>query len=343
MYLSGHKMDVELTNDTSQIEFYILAFSTSENGRIVLLISVLLIYLIVLTGNLVIITLVCLVPQLHTSMYFFLCNLSILDILYVTTTLPKLLHISHTGDHTVSYTACIAQLYLFLFFADTESFLLTTMAFDRYVAVCFPLHYSLIMSKRVCISLALPAWIMAAFNASILTCFVSGLTFFNFSKVNNFFCDLKALIIASFSDTTFLRKFIVLDGMSVGAIPLLLVLTSYVCIIYTILKIQSSVGRRKTFSSCSSHLTMVVLYYGSSLSLYMQYSQEQDKLLSMMFVTLVPMLNPLVYSLRNKDILSAMKKIMTEHVPHTELFFFHTSVPGLSTNWRLGLQSGVYT
>ncbi|XP_063785998.1 olfactory receptor 1G1-like [Pseudophryne corroboree] len=299
----------KLTNDSAQIKFNILAFSTSETGRIVLFITILLIYLIVVAGNLVIITLVCLVSQLHTSMYFFLCNLSVLDILYVSTTLPKLLYITQTGYHMVSYAACIAQLYLFLFFADTESFLLTSMAFDRYVAICFPLHYSLIMSKPVCVLLAFPAWFMAAINALILTCFVSGLSFNHFNEVNNFFCDLKALIIASPNDTTFLKKFITIDGMFIGAVPLLLILTSYGCIIFTILKIQSSVGRRKTFSSCTSHITIVVVYYCSALCLYMQYAQELDKLFAVMFVTLVPLLNPLVYSLRNKDVLSAMKRI----------------------------------
>ncbi|XP_075061980.1 olfactory receptor 1G1-like [Mixophyes fleayi] len=311
-------MNGELTNDTSQIKFYILAFSTSENGSTVLFIAVLLMYLSVLTGNLVIITLVCLVPQLHTSMYFFLCNLSILDILYVTTTLPNLMYIYHTGDHIVSYTACIAQLYLFFFFAATESFLLIAMAFDRYVAICFPLHYSLVMSKQVCMFLAFPVWFMPALNGLILIYFVSNLTFFHFSEVNNFFCEIEALIIVSSSDTTFFRKCIFIDVIFTEAIPLLLILTSYVWIISTILKIQSSVGRNKTFSSCTSHITIVVLYYGPSMCLYMQNNPEQAKLLSVLFTTLVPVLNPLVYSLRNKDIINAMKRILNfrQNVPY---------------------------
>lgn len=299
----------EVQNDTSEAEFYIYSFSTSENGRMILLTIVLLGYLSILAGNFTIISLICLNPQLHTSMYFFLFNLSVLDILYVSTTLPKLLYISYTCDHFVSYKACIVQLYLFLLFADTESFLLASMAIDRYVAICFPLHYSLIMNKQACIFLAFPAWFMASVNALILTCFVCSLSFFGVVKIQNFFCDLKALLIASSSDTTFLRKFIIVDGMCIGSVPFLLIMTSYVCIIRTILKIKSSAGRRKTFSSCSSHITIVVLYYGSAMSLYMQYSQAQDSILSVIFVTLVPMLNPLVYSLRNDDIRRAIKKI----------------------------------
>ncbi|KAG9466287.1 hypothetical protein GDO78_016868 [Eleutherodactylus coqui] len=237
----------ELKNDTSEAEFYISSFAVSENGRIILLITVLLGYLIILAGNSISLSLICLDPQLHTSMYFFLSNL-----------------------------ACIAQLYLFLFFSDTESFLLVSMAIDRYVAICFPLHYSLIMTKQ---------------------------TF------ENFFCDLKALLLVSSSDTTFLRNFIVADGICIGSVPFLLIVTSYGSIIRTILKIQSSTGRWKTFSSCTSHITIVVLYYGSAMSLYMQYSQAQDNILSMIFVTLVPVVNPLAYTLRNDKILKAIKKV----------------------------------
>ncbi|XP_063786003.1 olfactory receptor 5V1-like [Pseudophryne corroboree] len=302
-------MDGVILNDTSEMEFYILAFSTSENGRIVLLLAIVLTYLLILSGNLIIIVLVCLVSQLHTSMYFFLCNLSILDIFYVSTTLPKLLYITYTGDHAVSYIASITQLCLFLFFADVEIFLLTTMAFDRYVAICFPLHYWLIMSKRVCALLAFPAWFIAAINALIFTWFAIGLRFSHSIEVNNFLCELKALLIISSSDTTFLKKCIMFDAVLVGFAPLTLILTSYGCIISTILKIQSLVGRRKAFSSCTSHLTVVVLYFSSAITLYVQYSQEQDKLLSVMFATLSPMLNPLVYSLRNKDIRRAMATV----------------------------------
>lgn len=307
MLFLGYRMNGEITNDSLKTGFYILSFSTSTNGQYILLAMILLAYFVILIGNVLILTLVCLVSQLHTSMYFFLSNLSVLDNLYVSTTLPKLLYITNTGDHVVSYNACIAQLYCFLFFADTESFLLATMAIDRYVAICFPLHYTLIISNRVCVLLAFPAWFMASVNAFILTWLVHGLTFTGLKEVDNFFCELKALITVSSSDTNFLRTFILLDGMFLGAVPLLLILISYTCIITTIVKIKSSVGRRKAFSSCTSHIIIVSVYYGSALCLYMQYSLAQDKLFSVMFVTLVPLLNPIVYSLRNKDITSALK------------------------------------
>ncbi|XP_056425747.1 olfactory receptor 1496-like [Hyla sarda] len=306
----------EMTNDTLEPMFYIFAFSISENDRIFILTAVLLIYLTILSGNLLIISLICLEPQLHTSMYFFLCNLSTLDILYVSTTLPNLIYVSHTGDHVMSYAACIAQMYLYLVFADTECFLLTAMAIDRYIAVCFPLHYSLIMSKQVCVLLAFPAWFVASMNASLVTCLVNNLTFIGLVEVKNFFCDLKALRVASFGDTISLKIFIIVDAMIIGVIVAFLILASYICIIYTVLKIKSSAGRWKTFSSCSSHITIVALYFGSAMSLYLTNSVEQDVVLSMTFVTLVPMLNPLVYSLRNKDIVQAIRKLLHTKITH---------------------------
>ncbi|KAG8544312.1 hypothetical protein GDO81_022707 [Engystomops pustulosus] len=268
----------------------------------------LLIYLVTLSGNLLIISLICLEPRLHTPMYFFLCNLSTLDIVYVSTILPKLMYVCHTGDHVMSYTSCMTQMYLFITFGDTECFLLTSMAFDRYVAICFPLHYSLIMSKWVCVLLLFPAWFMASVNASIITWYVHNLTFIDLVYVKNFFCELKALMNASMRDTTSLNTFITVAAMFVGVTPSCLILLSYIRIIYTVLKIKSLAGRWKTFSSCSSHLTIVVVFYGCGMTLYLSQSLEQEIILSLMFVTLVPMLNPLVYSLRNKDIREAIRR-----------------------------------
>ncbi|XP_053319812.1 olfactory receptor 5V1-like [Spea bombifrons] len=286
-----------------------MGFLTSRSGTFVLFAMVLLVYLVAIAGNVLILTLVYMNPQLHTSMYFFLSILSTLDIFYISSTLPKLLYISWTGDHKVSYESCMLQLYFFLFFADTESFLLTSMAFDRYVAVCIPLRYSLLMNKKVCCLLGFMAWLMGSTNALILTWLVTRLSFCGLSYINNFFCDLKALLVTSCSDTSFLKSFITVDGIFIGGVPLLLTLSSYISIILSIVKIKSSAGRMKSFSNCTSHIIVVTLYYGSALILYMQYSQEQDKLLSVLFVTLVPVLNPLVYSLRNKAILGGMKRL----------------------------------
>ncbi|KAG8573949.1 hypothetical protein GDO81_008960 [Engystomops pustulosus] len=303
-------MDGVTPNVTSGPTFYIFAFFTSEKQRILILITVLLIYLLILSGNLLIISLISLEPRLHTPMYFFLCNLSTLDIMYVSTTLPKLMYICHTGDHVMSYTYCMTQLYFYIMFTDTEGFLLTSMAIDRYVAVCFPLHYSLIMSKQTCFLLILPAWFVSPINASIITCFITNLTYFGLVDITNFFCDLKALMDTSFSDTSSLRTYIILNAVFIGFVPSCMILASYVRIIHTVLNIKTSVGRWKTFSSCSSHVTIVVVYYGSAIILYLSESLKEDVVLSLMFVTLVPMLNPLVYSLRNRDIIGALRIII---------------------------------
>ncbi|KAE8619188.1 hypothetical protein XENTR_v10009675 [Xenopus tropicalis] len=303
-------MNENAKNSTLQTVFYILAFTAPSQKRFLIFTGFLALYLIAVTGNLLILFLVYLKPQLHTSMYFFLCNLSILDILYISSTLPKLLYIIYTGDHSVSYNACLTQLYFFDLFADTEPFLICSMAIDRYVAVCKPLHYPLIMSKRTCALLVVTAWFTAAVNALILNWLVLGLSFRDFNKINNFFCDLKALISISGHDKTYVRRFILGEALCIGAAPILLILASYGAIISTILQIQCSEGRRwKAFLSCSSHLCLVILYYGSALLLYMRNSEEGDMLFSFIFVILVPFFNPLIYSLRNKDILRSFKRV----------------------------------
>ncbi|OCT90108.1 hypothetical protein XELAEV_18018724mg [Xenopus laevis] len=303
-------MNKNTKNGTLHTVFHIAAFSVFSEERLLFFTGFLAIYLIAVTGNLLIIYLVYLNSRLHTSMYFFLCNLSILDVLYISSTLPKLLYIIYTGDRSVSYNVCLTQLYFFDFFADTEPFLITSMAIDRYMAVCKPLHYSLIMNKRTCIILAVTAWCMAVVNALMLSWLVFSLSFNDSNQINNFFCDLKALLSVSCSDTTYIKSFILAEFMCIGVVPLGLTLASYVSIIYTIVTIQYSEGRIKAFSSCSSHLCLVILYYGSAFCLYMRNSEEGDLIFSLMFVVLVPFFNPLIYSLRNKDILSSLKRVL---------------------------------
>ncbi|KAG8545846.1 hypothetical protein GDO81_020209, partial [Engystomops pustulosus] len=295
-------------NVTSEPTFFIFAFSTSENQRLIILTVVVLVYLVTLGGNLLIIALICLEPLLHTPMYFFLCNLSTLDILYVSTTLPKLIYVCHTGDHVMSYVSCMVQLYFSAISGITECYLMTAMAIDRYVAICFPLHYSLIMSKKVCVLLAVPAWFVSMVNAIILPCLIHNLKYVNLVFVKSFYCELKTIMNASASDNTFLKTTLTIAMIYVGAIPSCMILASYVRIIYTILKIKSSAGRWKTFSSCSSHLTIVVLCFGCGMSYYLSQSHEKEIFLSFMFVTLVPMFNPLVFSLRNRDITQAIRR-----------------------------------
>ncbi|XP_066445569.1 olfactory receptor 5AR1-like [Eleutherodactylus coqui] len=299
--------------DSKVKEFSILAFYTSATLQIMLFIGVLFIYLMTITGNLIIITLVCLVTQLHTPMYFFLCNLSTTDITFVSVTLPKILSIIATKDHTISFQGCITQLYFFLLCGQAEIFILTCMAYDRYVAICKPLQYAMLMRKRVRLTMSASSWLIGIFNSLVHALIASSLSFCYSNEIDHFFCDLKTLNMLSASDSTDRDILSGVQSVFIGCLPLLFIIISYVYIIYTILKIKSSKGRSKAFSSCTSHLITVILFYGPIIFLYMRpetgHSREEDKLLSVIYVAVVPMLNPLVYSLRNKDILDATAKV----------------------------------
>ncbi|KAG8429719.1 hypothetical protein GDO86_019405 [Hymenochirus boettgeri] len=246
-------------------------------------------------------------------MYFFLSNLSVQDIIYVTAILPKLIDITLTGDNRISYTGCITQMFLFLFCATVEFFLLTFMAYDRYVAICIPMRYCIIIKKSLCVSLAAVSWLIAAPYSMMYCWLVSKLIFCGDQKINHFFCEVKSLLEISCSNTKHIRILINVIGLLFGALPFVLILTSYACIISSVLKISSTERKFKVFSSCFSHITVVVLYCGTSISLYFKpdtpNSQEKDKLLSLVYVAITPLLNPLVYSLRNKDITNASKRI----------------------------------
>ncbi|OCT86469.1 hypothetical protein XELAEV_18020153mg [Xenopus laevis] len=264
-------------------------------------------------GNIIIIVLICLVPQLHTPMYFYLGNLSVQDILYISSILPKLMSITITGDTSISHPECIAQVFVFVFCVCTEFMILTSMAYDRYVAICVPLHYSQIMNKKLCIIFATVSWFIGVLKSSLYSFLMSQLSFCHSKEINHFFCDVKTLLKLSCNDPTNIETIISVDGVFLGFLPFLLITTSYALIISTVLKIQTSSGRFKAFSSCFSHLIVVILFFGTAISLYLKpeskYSQEKDKLLSLLYVALVPMLNPLVYSLRNKQVFLAFKKI----------------------------------
>lgn len=294
-------------------EFQIIAFTTSANVTNLTFTVFLLMYMTAVSGNLLIATLICKASQLHTPMYFFLCNFSIVEATYVSTILPKLLSITLTGNKRISFQDCITQLYFFMFSGDAEIFFLTCMAYDRYVAVCTPLHYVLVMRKGICIVLAAFCFIFSIFNSLIFSILTSTLQFCHSLDINNFFCEIRSLIALSSSDTTSREIALIVEDICIVFLTFLLISTSYVYIILTILKINSSNGRLKAFSSCSSHLTTVSLFYVPITFLYMKpqshQSDDQDKLLSLLYVIVVPTLNPFVYTLRNKEVIGALVKL----------------------------------
>uniref|UniRef100_A0A6I8Q2J4 Olfactory receptor n=1 Tax=Xenopus tropicalis TaxID=8364 RepID=A0A6I8Q2J4_XENTR len=272
----------------------------------------LLIYLVTVWGNLLLILLISTDSHLQKPMYFFLCNLSCLDISYGSLTSPYLLHIFSTGDNSISFTMCMVQLYFFGSFATMEYLLLTTMAYDRYVAICKPLFYPQVMNQRTCILLAAAAWIGGLLAGAPVSVLISALTFCASNIINHFFCDVTPLLKLSCDDTSTVETVVFLQGVFLLFSCFILTIISYIYIISAILKITSTEGRHKTFSTCGSHLTALTLFYVLLACVYMKpassYSLDEGKVLSVLYVNVIPMLNPIIYSLRNKDV----KKAFTE-------------------------------
>ncbi|KAM4641979.1 olfactory receptor 6C1-like [Discoglossus pictus] len=295
--------------------FVIKGISAIPELQMPIFLLVLLLYLTILGGNLTILLLICLDPHLHTPMYFFLGNLSILDISSTTITLHSTLVAFITGDKTVSFFGCMSQMFIFSSLMNNELYLLTAMSYDRYVAICNPLHYPMIMRYRVCFLLVIACSLVSF--VSVTPCFVLLLecSCYVSNIINHFFCDILPIMKLSCSDTSVLEMLLFIEGTITALFtPSSLTFISYVFIIGTILKIRSSTGRSKAFYTCSSHLTVVLLLYMTLICQYMRPvstdSLESNKLFALFNTAIVPMLNPLIYSLKNKDVKSALRRQM---------------------------------
>ncbi|XP_030042681.1 olfactory receptor 1019-like [Microcaecilia unicolor] len=311
---------MEEENITTVTEFIILGFPEFPELQIPLFLLFLLIYLIVLMGNLTIITVTCLDPRLHTPMYFFLCNLSFLDISSTSVTLPKLMDIFLRKGQHVSVKGCFTQMHFFLALASVEFFLLTVMAYDRYVAVCHPLHYAVIINVKVCVLMAAGSWVIGFLDPVIHTVLISHFSYCASNEINHFFCDLSALLTLSCSRTYTVESMSLIAAALMGLPCFTTTLTSYAYIISTILRIQSTEGRRKAFSTCSSHLTVVILFYGTIMCLYIRptsmQSLDQNKLFAVLYNILIPMFNPVIYGLKNREVKGALRKMFHTFSKH---------------------------
>ncbi|XP_039353402.1 olfactory receptor 10A7-like [Mauremys reevesii] len=301
-------------NRTVVTEFLLLGFSTSPERQVLLFVALLAIYLVTVVGNLLIILVTLVDPALHTSMYFFLSNLSALEVGYTSVTVPKLLVSLISGDKHISFAGCAMQMGFFLCFGSTESSFLATMAYDRYVAICNPLCYPMIMNKKVCVLLAATSWTIGIPAQVVQTGLVFTLPFCSSKEINHFFCDPAPLLLLACADTSMNETLTYIMVTFFGMVPFVLILLSYIRIITTILMMPSAEGKRKTFSTCSSHLIVVALFYGSGILLYLRPRASEfpdgSKLLSLFYTGLPAMLNPFIYSLRNRDIQMALKRNM---------------------------------
>ncbi|XP_062993415.1 olfactory receptor 5V1-like [Elgaria multicarinata webbii] len=305
---------MDLQNQTELTEFILLGFSALEDIHNVLLGGFLVIYLFTLLWNTFIIIIAILDKRLRTPMYFFLGNLSFLDICYTTTTIPQMLDHLLSERSNISYLGCVFQLYLFFSLLGTECLLLAVMAFDRYVAICNPLRYTLIISKNICLQLTTACWAGGFLNSAIHTVYAFRLPFCGDNRIDAFYCDIPPLLKLSCGDISLNQMLLLYIGLLMAWTPFLSILLSYIYIISTVLKIRSSEGRQKAFSTCSSHLTVVLLYYGSAIFTYSRpvstHSSINSRLVPLMYSILTPLLNPIIYTLRNKDVKKAWHSLM---------------------------------
>ncbi|XP_036041918.1 olfactory receptor 1L6-like [Onychomys torridus] len=300
-------------NQSHMTEFLLLGLTSDPKQQVWLFISFLAMYLVNVIGNSVIIAAIQGDAHLHTPMYFFLSNLSLVDICFTTVIVPQMLVNLLTQRKTILFIQCLSQMYFFVAFGITDSFLLAAMAIDRYVAICNPLHYTTIMSPRRCRLLVMASWTVSHLHSLTHTILMGRLSFCGPNVIHHFFCDVQPLLTLSCSDTSINELLAFTEGSIVIMSPFIFIVISYVYITQTILRVPSVGARYKAFSTCGSHLTVVALFYGTIISVYIRpsstYSVTKDRVVTVIYTVVTPMLNPFIYSLRNKDMKQALKKL----------------------------------
>ncbi|XP_021045139.1 olfactory receptor 1468-like [Mus pahari] len=275
-------------------------------------------YLTTVLGNLIIIILILLDCHLHTPMYLFLSNLSFCDFCFSSVTMPKLLQNMQSQDTSITYAGCLTQMYFSNLFGGLEIFLLVIMAYDRYAAICLPLHYSSIMSLKLCVCLVLMSWVISVLNSMLHTLLLAKLSFCEDNVIPHFFCDISALLKLACSDIHINELMIFFLGGPIMVIPFLLIVVSYIKIVFSIVKVSSTRAIHKVFSTCGSHLSVVSLYYGTVIGLYLCPSANNFTVkkasITMMYTVVTPMLNPFIYSLRNRDIKEALVRVLIKKI-----------------------------
>ncbi|XP_044300729.1 olfactory receptor 10A3-like [Varanus komodoensis] len=316
--------NTEKQNQSTVTEFILLGFGDLSEVQVLLSLLFLMIYLVTMTGNLLIVWLVLTDRHLHTSMYFFLGNFSFLESCYSSAIIPKVLSVLLTGEKHISVKACFMQFYVFACLGGAECYFLSVMSYDRYVAVCKPLHYASIMNSRLCLQLVAVSWASGILVSTSTTLTVFSLTFCGPNVIDHYFCDLSPVIKEiSCSDTYIVEMTAFIFACTFTLPPFILTLISYILIMVTVLRMPSAMGRQKAFSTCSSHLTVVALFYGTLMIVYMlpwsRNLRHLKKAFSLFYTVLTPMINPLIYSLRNKDVKEALRKSFRKFAIRTTL------------------------
>ncbi|KAF7476821.1 Hypothetical predicted protein [Marmota monax] len=303
-------------NHTTISEFILLGLSNKAEQQNLLFVLFLGMYLVIVLGNGLIILAVGLDSYLHTPMYLFLANLSFADISSTSTSVPKMLMNIQTKSQSISYESCITQMYFSIVFVVTDNFLLGVMAYDRFVAICHPLTYMTIMHSRLCVLLTVIPWFLSNMVALTHTLLLTLLVFCDSNALPHFFCDLAPLLKLSCTDTMINELVLFTVGLSVISFPFALIFFSYACIVRAVLRISSAEGKWKAFSTCSSHLTVVPLFYGTIMGVYFfpstTHPEDTDKIGAVLFTVVTPMMNPFIYSLRNKDMKGTLKKLINK-------------------------------
>ncbi|XP_018425136.1 PREDICTED: olfactory receptor 1019-like [Nanorana parkeri] len=301
-------------NQTKVSEFVLSGLSDVPYLQLPLFLVFLLIYLASLVGNLLIVLLICHDPRLHTPMYLFLSNLAGLDIFYSSVTSPRMLSDLFSKARTITTSSCITQFYFFFSFICIELYLLAVMSYDRYIAICYPLHYIQIMHPKICAQMVSVAWVVGFLTSLIHTLCILRLNFCGPNVINSFFCDLPQLFLLSCNDTFINVLVMFLVGIVMGSGALSITFVPYIQIFRTIMGIRSQTGKLKAFSTCTSHLTVVFIFYGTLIFTYLRpnptSTASEDRLVSIVYTVVTPLLNPLIYSLRNKDLKAALRRIL---------------------------------
>ncbi|EDM04546.1 olfactory receptor 1413 [Rattus norvegicus] len=292
--------------------FVLTSLFDNSQTHLFLFSMVVLVYILAMVGNTAMVLLIWMDPRLHTPMYFLLSQLSFLDIFFTSVTVPKMMVGFLFGWTSISFGGCGAQMFFFMFLGAAECLLLALMAYDRYVAICNPLRYPVLMSGRVCLLMVVASWLGGSLNASIQTSLTLQFPYCGSRKISHFFCEVPSLLMLACADTEAYEQVLFVTGVVVLLVPITFITASYALILAAVLRMHSAEGRQKALATCSSHLTVVNLFYGPLVYTYMlpasYHSPGQDDVVSVFYTVLTPMLNPVIYSLRNKEVTGAMKK-----------------------------------